>query len=354
MRPLGIIVVEDSTPQDGAARARVAALEKVANRPIAGHVVEALASVGVRETAVVSPTPLGEDLRSCLSAECDRHGVRITVVEACGTSEVSNALRLAAPVVDRAPCIVHLASGLLGESLAPVVEALRADSPDVMLLFHQRPVESEHLSAATQKLLHVAELDPERAPLGMAGVWLMGSGAFDAVAGLPWQSQGEVDLTSVAQQIDAHGGSFQVRLVETWRTYRGDPADLLELNQIALDRLDIEPRWSNNNGNRVEGRVQIDETASVCASVIVGPVVIGPGARVSDAYIGPYTSIGEDARIEGAEIERSIIAAGASITHIGGRLAGSIVGRDARVFRDFSLPRALRLRVGDGTEVAFC
>jgi hypothetical protein len=40
--------------------------------------------------------------------------------------------------------------------------------------------------------------------------------------------------------------------------------------------------------------------------------------------------------------------------HVGGRLVASVVGRDARVFRDFSLPRALRLRVGDGTEVALC
>ncbi len=139
---------------------------------------------------------------------------------------------------------------------------------------------------------------------------------------------------------------------------RANPLDLLELNQIALDRLEISQRRANgngsDNGNRIEGRVQIHRDASVRASVIVGPTVIGRGARVTDAYIGPYTSIGEDARIEGAEIERSIIASGASITHIGGRLVASVVGRDARIFRDFSLPRALRLRVGHGTEVALC
>jgi glucose-1-phosphate thymidylyltransferase len=82
--------------------------------------------------------------------------------------------------------------------------------------------------------------------------------------------------------------------------------------------------------------------------------VIGPDAQIAHAYIGPYTSIGAGARIEGAEIERSIVAAGASITHVGGRLVASVVGRDARIFRDFSLPRALRLRVGDGTVVALC
>ena len=119
-----------------------------------------------------------------------------------------------------------------------------------------------------------------------------------------------------------------------------------------LDRLDSGVRRPVNNGNRIEGRVLIHEAASVRASVIVGPTVIGPGARITDSYIGPYTSIGERAHVEGAEVERSIILAGASVKHVGGRLVASVVGRDARVFRDFSLPRALRLRVGDGTEVA--
>ena len=90
------------------------------------------------------------------------------------------------------------------------------------------------------------------------------------------------------------------------------------------------------------------------SSVIVGPAIVGPGALVRDSYIGPYTSIGAGVHIEGAEIERSIIMPRASITHIGGRLVGSVVGCDARVFRDFSLPRALRLNVGDGGEVALC
>ena len=37
-----------------------------------------------------------------------------------------------------------------------------------------------------------------------------------------------------------------------------------------------------------------------------------------------------------------------------GRLVASIVGHHARIFRDFSMPRALRLQVGDGDEVALC
>ena len=104
-------------------------------------------------------------------------------------------------------------------------------------------------------------------------------------------------------------------------------------------------RWTRIDGgdNRIEGRVIIHPTAEVSSSIILGPTIIGRDARVSNSYIGPYTSIGAGAEIEGAEIERSIIADGARIMHVGGRIEASTVGRSARIFRDFALPRAMRL-----------
>lgn len=212
----------------------------------------------------------------------------------------------------------------------------------------------EHLSAATLEMLHVAELDPERDAIGMAGVCLFGRDALRRASIAPLRSANELDLTILAEQIANAGGRFHVLPNHDWCRYAGDPVDLLELNRIALDRLDAQPHHPANHGNRIEGRVWIHERASVRASVIVGPTVIGPGAHVADAYIGPYTSVGAGARIEGAEIERSIIAPGASILHVGGRLVASVVGCNARVFRDFSVPRAMRLRVGEDTEVALC
>jgi glucose-1-phosphate thymidylyltransferase len=158
----------------------------------------------------------------------------------------------------------------------------------------------------------------------------------------------------VAERIRGAGGSLDVRVVDAWRRYAGDPLDLLELNRMALDRLESPPRRVIINGNRIEGRVWIHEDASVERSVIIGPVVIGAGAQISDAYIGPYTSVGPHAVIEGAEIEMSIVSARASIMHVGSRLVSSVVGRDARIFRDFTLPKAFRLRIGEGTEIALC
>ena len=348
----GVVVVEDAGAQAGSVRsARAMALEQVANRPIVLHVLDVLEAAGVEEVVVISSVEMGGDVRECLAAREMPNGQLLRHIEHWAPVNLSGALRLAAPIVGRAPCIVHLASGLLGEPLPPCLDRLRGDSPDAVLCVHQGAAPDEHLSPATQEMLHIAELDPGRAALGMAGVWLFGPDALNHVSAA-WQEGATVDPAFVAERITAEGGTFHVRLVDTWRRYAGDPGDLLELNRIALDRLDNGLHRPSNHGNEIEGRVQIHERASVRASVIVGPVVIGPGAYVADAYIGPYTSVGAGARIEGAEVERSIISAGASIMHIGGRLMASVVGRDARILRDFSLPRAFRLRVGDGTEVA--
>ena len=55
-----------------------------------------------------------------------------------------------------------------------------------------------------------------------------------------------------------------------------------------------------------------------------GPVVrdiIGPGAEIRNAFVGPYTSIGPDCFVESCEIENSIVLQGSRLEKIPGRIA---------------------------------
>jgi glucose-1-phosphate thymidylyltransferase len=162
------------------------------------------------------------------------------------------------------------------------------------------------------------------------------------------------NLESVGDELAAMGGHVRREHVHNWHRYSGHGADLLDLNRVALSRTIRDVPAEFLAENEIDGNVRIDPSAHVRASTIVGPVVIGPDTILVDAYVGPYTSIGAAARIEGAEIERSIVSPGASVLHIGSRLTSSLVGTGARVFRDFSLPRSVRLWVGEGDEVALC
>ena len=355
MEVKGVVLVEDVRSPTGLTGSDwPAATQHVANRPIAHHVLDVLESVGIEEIVVASSSEVGAEVRKCLAAREREERLRLRYVDQPAPLDFEDGLSLAAPIIGDSPCLVHQAAGLLGETVGSLMDGLRATSPDLVVTVDQGESPRRHLSPATQQMLHLAELHPERAALGMAGVCLFGRGALACASTATWRAGEDTDLTIVAKRIEAAGGGVHVVPVSDWRRYAGNPLDLLELNRIALDRLETDFQPASNNGNRIEGRVSIHELASVQASVLVGPAVIGAGARITDAYIGPYTSIGAGARLEGVEVERSIIASGASITHVGGRLVASVVGRDARIFRDFSLPRALRLQVGEGSVVALC
>jgi hypothetical protein len=55
--------------------------------------------------------------------------------------------------------------------------------------------------------------------------------------------------------------------------------------------------------------------------------------------------------IDGSQIEHSIVLDDAQLRHVGTRIESSVIGRASRVTRNFALPSAMRLSVGDGAEV---
>jgi glucose-1-phosphate thymidylyltransferase len=332
-----------------------AALQRVANRPIVCHVLDKLRDAGAIEVALVVSNAAAEEIKECVAADGPRDvQTSYLLYDDAGTLE--RALAGAAEFVGEAPCIVHVADGLLAEPLAPFTELLREDATDLVVLVREGAEAAESIGLGTRRLLRLAEVAPSGTILGLAGVCLFGPAALSHAKNTRWWPDRDLDLVSVAEQLVAGGGRLHVGCVSDWHRYNGDPHELLELNRLTLDALgpNLSRATAGGASNRIEGRVSIHPTASVQSSVIIGPAIVGAGALVLESYIGPYTSIGADVRIEGAEVERSIILAGASIMHVGGRLVASVVGRDARIFKDFSLPRAMRLNVGDGGEVALC
>jgi len=230
---------------------------------------------------------------------------------------------------------------------------LREESSDALLLIQDEAREGKRLRLVPQRLITVTEDGLTPAPDGVAGVCLLGPGALQRLAD-PDRTARTLDFAALTERLARGGGRVQMRAVQRWRHFTGDALDLLDMNRMVLDELDSELTANTDDENRFEGHIAIHPTASVTSSVIIGPVIVGADALIADSYIGPHTSIAERVRIEGAEIERSIVLADASVLHVGGRLVASIVGREARIFRDFSMPRALRLQVGDGDEVALC
>lgn len=354
MLPKGVLVVPSTTrparPWLDATRAT--SLQRVGNRPIVCHALEGLRDAGVSDVAIITPADLAEDVATCIREE-GPSGVDIHHLVHEHRGHLAGALRAASVMLGDAPVILQRADGLLGQPLQPFVDLLREESPDLLLLASDGGRNGDRLRPATQHLIGVTELDSVKGVNGVVGMCLLSPDAVRRAADSDGGA-GDLDFAAVAEEAAGKGAHVLVGMAHHWRHFDGEMLDLLEMNRTVLEALEPPRVVDELGGNRFEGPISIHPSASVMSSVIVGPAVIGAEAMITDSYIGPHTSIGDRVRVEGAEVERSIILAGASILHVGGRLVASVVGRDARIFRDFAVPRALRLEVGDGDKVALC
>lgn len=339
-------------PSDQTASVEALCTEHVANRPIVCHTLDALVSAGTTELAVVAPPSALEAIRACIETD---GAVPATVRYVAQTSrpDLLGSLEAAASFVGDDPAVMHFADGLVGETADRFSRLLAEEPEGLLLMVHRSSDKQAGLGPATERLLGVTELNGSRSRLAVAGVCVFGPQLLRLASAAPAGPDREYDLIAVAEWLASQGHQPHVGFVQSWRQYRGGSLDLLELNRLVLDQHAPEAEPVDPGDNRIEGRVGIHPTAQLSSSIIVGPSVIGAGARISNSFIGPYTSIGARTEIEGAEVERSIIADGARIMHVSGRIEGSTIGQRASIFRDFALPRGIRLHVGANAEMVF-
>jgi glucose-1-phosphate thymidylyltransferase len=344
----GVVVA----PVDDRASVEALCTERVANRPIVCHALDALVSAGTTELAVVAPPRALEAIRACIDAD-GAAPAAVRYVNQTSRPDLLGSLDAAASFVGDDPAVVHFADGLLGDTADRFSRLLVEEPEGVLLMVYRSSDNHAGLGPATERLLGVTELDGSRSRLAVAGVCVFGPRLLRLASAAPVGPDRECDLIGVAEWLASQGHQPKVGFVHTWRQYRGNSLDLLELNRLVLDQHAPEAEPVDVGDNRIEGRVSIHPTAELRSSVIVGPSIIGADARISNSFVGPYTSIGARAELEGAEVERSIVADGARIMHVSGRIEGSTIGQRASIFRDFALPRGIRLHVGANAEMAF-
>jgi glucose-1-phosphate thymidylyltransferase len=138
--------------------------------------------------------------------------------------------------------------------------------------------------------------------------------------------------------------------VATWKD-TGRLEDLLEANRIVLDDMPFRSHGDVGEDVRIEGKVVIETGAELRNCTIRGPAIIGAGAVIDDAYIGPYTSISRGCTIRSAEIEHSIVLENTRIENADGKIESSLIGKDCVIRRSPVRPRAYKLVLGDNSVV---
>jgi glucose-1-phosphate thymidylyltransferase len=328
-------------------------LVPVANKPVLFYGIESLAAAGIREVGIIIAPETGGEIREA-AGDGERFGVSITYIEQDAPRGLAHAVLTAEEFLGDSPFVMYLGDNLLRDGIVDLVEQFRSERPDALILLTEVP-DPEHYG--------VAELDGERvsrlvekpkepqSDLALVGVYMFTKPIFEAARAIEPSWRGELEITDAIQRLIDSGLTVDPHIVRGWWKDTGQVQDMLDANRLILDDLDerIEGELIDS---RVEGRVVIEPGVTLERSTVRGPAIVGRGSRITDAYVGPYTAIGEDVTIDRAELEYSIVMEGSSIRHLEGRIEASLIGRNVRITRGPAHPRAYRFVVGDNAEIA--
>lgn len=327
-------------------------LVPVANKPVLFYGIEAMAEAGIVEVGIIIAPETGQEIRETVG-DGSRFGVAITYIVQDQPAGLAHAVLTAEPFLGESPFVMYLGDNLLQGGIRDLVSAFHDHQPDALILL--TPVlDPENFGVAELaggKVVRLVEKPREpTTDLALVGVYMFRSSVHDAARAIEPSARGELEITDAIQYLVDQGRRVDPHVVRGWWKDTGRLDDMLAANRLVLETLDgrIEGELIDS---QVDGRVIIEDGARLERTTVRGPAVIGAGARLTDAYVGPYTAVGEHCVIEDAEVEHSILLTGSVVSHLDGRMESSLLGRNVRIGRSERQPRAYRFMVGDNSEI---
>jgi glucose-1-phosphate thymidylyltransferase len=328
-------------------------LVPVANKPVLFYGLEAMSAAGIGDVGIIIAPETGGEIRAA-AGDGSRFGVSIEYIEQGEPLGLAHAVLTAEPFLGDSPFVMYLGDNLLRDGIVDLVETFRTEKPDALILLTPVPDPEQYGVAELNGQGRVSRLvEKPKEPntnLALVGVYMFTPAIFDAARSIEPSWRGELEITDAIQTLVDRGLRVDPHIVHGWWKDTGQVQDMLEANRLILD--DLGERVEGELvESRVEGRVVIEPGARLERTTVRGPAIVGQGSEIRNAYIGPYTAIGDEVKIENAELEHSIVLSGSSIRDLEYRIEASLIGKDVRIGRGPPLPKAYRFVVGDHADV---
>ncbi|BBA97400.1 putative thymidylyltransferase [Actinacidiphila reveromycinica] len=327
-------------------------LVPVANKPVLFYGLEAIAEAGITEVGIIVGDT-AEEIREAVG-DGSALGIRVTYIPQDAPLGLAHAVLIAREFLGEDDFVMYLGDNFIVGGISGLVEEFRAERPDAQILLTRVPNPTSFGVAELDAQGRVTNLEEKpkqpKSDLALVGVYLFTPAVHEAVRAITPSWRGELEITHAIQWlIDEHRDVRSTTISGYWKD-TGNVTDMLEVNRSVLDTLEPEVLGEVDEQSEIIGRVRIEAGAKVSGSRIVGPVVIGPNTVINDAYVGPYTSVSENCRIQDSEIEYSILLRDSSLTGVR-RIEASLIGRNVEVTPAPRNPAAHRLVLGDHSKV---
>lgn len=328
----------------------------VANKPIIYYVLDQIAGTGIEDIGIIISPETAPYIKEAVG-DGSRWNVKITYILQQEAGGLAHAVIVAQDFLGNDPFVMILGDNLTQEDIKGFVQEFMVQPHDAIILLKE--VADPHLFGVAElngkgEVIRLVEKPKEpKSNLALVGIYLFTPAIHQAIAQIEPSWRGELEITDAIQKLIEMGKNVRSHILQGWWLDTGKKDDLLEANRVVLDdylKRNIEGQV--DHPEQVIGRVEIGQGTVVSSSVIRGPVSIASNCRISNSFIGPFTSIGAGVEIENSSIEHSVLLESCRISGIK-RLVDSIIGKCTEVKKGNQNFEAIKLFIGDDGKVEF-
>ncbi|MEX0869885.1 MAG: dTDP-glucose 4,6-dehydratase [Candidatus Spechtbacterales bacterium] len=326
----------------------------IANKPMIEHAIEKVVRAGITDIGISINE--GDRVLPQIVGDGSRFGAKITYIEQRGGAlGLAHVVKNAREFLGDSDFLFYLGDNVILSDLNEFVNAFYEKRLNCFLALSH--VKDPHRFGVPEiqgdRIVRVLE-KPENPPSNFAvtGIYIYDKNIHKAIENLQPSSRGELEISDAHTALIEMGYNIGHKEITGWWKDTGKPADLLEGNRLLLDNIQQRIDGFVAEGIDVQGSVIVEKGAKVMGKGFIrGPVIIGENTKIMNAYIGPHTSIGSGALIEGVEIEHSIIMDRARI-QAKKRIVDSIFGYNVRITAsEDTFPKGNKMIVGDNSNV---
>ena len=333
-------------------------LVPVANKPILWYGIESIVAAGITDIGIIISPETGEEIQA-KTGNGDRFGAKISYILQDTPAGLAHAVKIAQPFLGDTPFVMYLGDNLIQDRLNLFLSAFKEHNLDSLVLLRQVKDPTAFGVAKVDGQGRVLQLieKPKVPPsnLALVGVYFFSNMIHEAIACIRPSARGELEITDAIQHLINEQTKVESRQLEGWWLDTGKKDDLLEANRILLDtRLNScsdSIQGEVDSHSQIIGRVQIGAGSKVINSTIRGPVIIGNNCHLENCFIGPFSSIADQATLIDADLEHSVVLEGAMVIGIHQRIVDSVIGQRAKLTVAPRRPKALRFLIGDDCQI---
>jgi glucose-1-phosphate thymidylyltransferase len=328
-------------------------LVPVANKPVLFYALEQLVDAGITDIGIIT----GDTAPQVEAALGDgsSFGARFTFIRQKAPLGLAHAVTTAASFLGDSPFCMYLGDNFLQQGIRNHADRFRQNGVNAQILLKQVPDPSAVGVAVLDEAGRVIRLVEKPATpisnLAIIGVYFFGPEIHEITPHLVPSARGELEITDAIQGLIDAGYAVDSMVIDDEWIDTGKKDDMLHANRVVLGTVRRDIRGEVDSESAIVGNVIIEQGAQIIGSTVRGPVVIGTGARIENAFVGPFTTIGDRCQIIDCEIEHSIVMSDSIVRSIGIRVSDSLIGKEVVVERLERRPRAVKLLLGDHAQV---